>query len=49
MAAGTLEDIMNTEKSITGQYIKGVRTISVPKERRKGEGKYISIKGAKRK
>ncbi|AUM97170.1 TPA: excinuclease ABC subunit UvrA [Clostridium botulinum] len=47
VAAGTLEDIMNTEKSITGQYIKGVRTISVPKERRKGEGKYISIKGAK--
>ncbi len=38
---------MNTEKSITGQYIKGIRTISVPKERRKGEGKYISIKGAK--
>ncbi|ENK1244342.1 excinuclease ABC subunit UvrA [Clostridium botulinum] len=47
VAAGTLEDIMNTEKSITGQYIKGIRTISVPKERRKGEGKYISIKGAK--
>ncbi|MDU1321592.1 MAG: excinuclease ABC subunit UvrA [Clostridium botulinum] len=47
VAAGTLDDIMNTEKSITGQYIKGVRTISVPKERRKGEGKYISIKGAK--
>ncbi|AVQ38308.1 excinuclease ABC subunit A [Clostridium sporogenes] len=47
VAAGTLEDIMNTEKSITGQYIKGVRTISVPEERRKGEGKYISIKGAK--
>ncbi|AVQ45144.1 excinuclease ABC subunit UvrA [Clostridium botulinum] len=47
VAAGTLEDITNTEKSITGQYIKGVRTISVPKERRKGEGKYISIKGAK--
>ncbi|NFN86175.1 excinuclease ABC subunit UvrA [Clostridium sporogenes] len=47
VAAGTLEDIMNTEKSITGQYIKGVRTISVPKERRKGEGKYISIKGVK--
>lgn len=47
VAAGTLEDITNTEKSITGQYIKGVRTISVPEERRKGEGKYISIKGAK--
>ncbi|HDK7176216.1 TPA: excinuclease ABC subunit UvrA [Clostridium botulinum] len=47
VAAGTLEDIMNTEKSITGQYINGVRTISVPKERRKGEDKYISIKGAK--
>lgn len=47
VAAGNLEDIMNTEKSITGQYIKGVRTISVPEERRKGEGKYISIKGAK--
>ncbi len=47
VAAGTLEDIMNTEKSITGQYIKGVRTISVPKERRKCEGNYISIKGAR--
>lgn len=47
VAAGSLEDIMNTEKSITGQYIKGVRTISVPKERRKCEGNYISIKGAR--
>ncbi len=47
VAAGTLEDIMNNEESITGQYIKGVRTISVPEERRKGSGKYISIKGAK--
>ncbi|EJO5346863.1 excinuclease ABC subunit UvrA [Clostridium botulinum] len=47
VAAGTLEEVMNTEKSITGQYIKGVRKISVPKERRKSEEKYISIKGAK--
>ncbi len=43
IAQGTLEDIMNSKKSLTGQYLSGERTIPVPKERRKGNGKSLEI------
>ena len=45
-ACGTLEDIINNENSITGQYLSGKKFIPIPKERRKGNGKYIKIRGA---
>ena len=46
MAAGTPEEVMKVKDSITGQYLSGKLKIEVPKERRKGNKKYIKIKGA---
>ncbi len=46
IAAGTPEEVMKVENSITGQYLSGKKQIEVPKIRRKGNGKKISIKGA---
>ena len=43
---GTPKDMLKTH-SITAEYLNGVRTIAVPKERRKGNGKFITIHGAK--
>ena len=47
MASGTPEEVMKTEKSITGQYLSGKKCIEVPKTRRKGIKKYLEIIGAK--
>ena len=46
MAAGTPEEVMKVKESITGKYLSGKLKIDVPKKRRKGNGKYIKIKGA---
>lgn len=47
VAQGTIEDIIAVDDSITGQYLSGKKKIKVPKERRKTNGKWIEIKGAK--
>ena len=47
MAAGTPEEVMNTKESITGQYLSGKLKIDVPKKRRKGNGKFIEVKGCR--
>ena len=47
VAAGSIDDIMKEERSITGQYLSGKKKIPVPSERRKGNGKFIEIRGAK--
>ena len=47
VAAGTIIDIMNSEDSITGQYLSGRKSIPVPARRRTGNGKDIIIKGAR--
>lgn len=47
VAAGTVEEIKACERSITGQYLSGKRKIPVPTERRKGSGKFLSVRGAK--
>ena len=47
IAEGTPEDVMKNEESITGQYLSGKKCIEVPKQRRKGNKKYLKIKGAK--
>ena len=44
---GTVEDIKACRESLTGQYLSGVKKIPVPTQRRKGNGKFIKIKGAK--
>ncbi|MGM9973441.1 MAG: excinuclease ABC subunit UvrA [Clostridiaceae bacterium] len=47
IAAGTLEEIKEVKESITAQYLTGEKVIEVPKERRKGNGNKIVVKGAK--
>ncbi|WP_432449932.1 excinuclease ABC subunit UvrA [Aliiroseovarius marinus] len=46
IARGTPKDIAENENSITGQYLTGVREISVPAKRRKGNGKKVTVKKA---
>ncbi len=46
VCAGTVEDIIACDKSITGQYLSGKRKIPVPKERRKGNGNFLEVIGA---
>ncbi len=46
VAQGTAEEIMRCDESVTGRYLSGKESIPIPKKRRKGNGKYITIKGA---
>ena len=46
VASGTLEDILNTPKSITGQYLSGFKKIPVPSRRRAGNGKALVVQEA---
>ncbi|MCW1835133.1 excinuclease ABC subunit UvrA [Bacillus xiamenensis] len=47
ISAGTPEEVMKDSKSLTGQYLSGEKFIPLPIERRKPDGRYIEIKGAK--
>ena len=46
IAAGTPEEVMANEKSLTGLYLSGKKKIAVPAERRKGSGKFLTVRGA---
>ena len=46
VAAGSLEDICREPRSVTGQYLSGVKKIPVPSHRRAGNGKTLKILGA---
>ena len=46
VACGSLEDIMNEPRSITGQYLSGARKIEIPAKRRTPREEYLVIKGA---
>ena len=46
VAKGTLDDILNTEGSLTADYLTGRREIAVPDKRRKGNGKKLTLSGA---
>ncbi len=46
VASGTPEEIKNDKNSITGAFLSGRRKITIPKERRKGNGKLIQVTGA---
>lgn len=48
MAKGSLDDIMNCEQSITGQYLSGKVKIDVPNTRRLADKGYITLKGCKK-
>ena len=47
VAKGTPKEVMKNENSITGKYLSGKEKIEVPKKRRKGNGLYLQVKGAK--
>ena len=46
VAQGTIDDIMECEESITGQYLTGKLSIPVPQKRREISDKFIDVKGA---
>lgn len=47
VATGSVQDLMQSPESITGQYLAGVRTIAIPPQRRSGNGQQLVIKGAR--
>lgn len=46
VCAGDIDEIKACKNSITGQYLSGKKIIPIPKKRRKGNGKFLKIKGA---
>ena len=46
VASGTPKEVMKNKNSLTGKYLSGIEKIEVPKIRRKGNGKYLEVKGA---
>ena len=47
VCCGSVEDIMNCERSVTGQYLSGKKFIPVPEARRQGNGKSLVVHGAR--
>jgi excinuclease ABC subunit A len=47
VAHGTLEDVLANEKSLTADYLTGRRAVPVPEKRRKGNGKKLTVRGAR--
>ena len=47
VAKGTPMDVMNTEGSITGDYLAGRRSIPVPTVRKTPDGRYLTVKGCR--
>ncbi|MBQ6973897.1 MAG: excinuclease ABC subunit UvrA, partial [Oscillospiraceae bacterium] len=47
VAAGTPEEVMANPNSLTGQYLSGERRIEVPPHRRIGNGKWLTVRGAR--
>ena len=46
VAAGSVQDIMACPRSITGQYLSGAKKIPVPAQRRAGNGRLLTVRGA---
>jgi excinuclease ABC subunit A len=47
VAAGTPEQVTRSKASLTGRYLKGELAIEVPAERRRGDGRTITVRGAR--
>lgn len=47
VAAGTVDEVLANKNSLTAQYLNGQKEISVPRKRRKGNGKFLELTGAK--
>ena len=46
IASGTVDDIINAPRSITGKYLSGECYIPIPKKVREGNGKFLTVKNA---
>ena len=44
--SGTVDELLKSENSVTGQYLSGKKKVPLPEKRRKGNGNYLIIKGA---
>ena len=47
VAEGDLDDILKSKDSLTAAYLNGTREVPVPETRRKGNGKVLTVKGAR--
>ena len=47
VAAGTPDEVMANKNSLTGDYLSGRKSIAIPKERRKGNGQVLTVRGAR--
>ena len=47
VSIGTPEEVAADDNSLTGRYLSGKECIEIPKKRRKGNKKYLEVKGAK--
>lgn len=47
VACGSVKDVLKNRRSLTAQYLNGEKCIPVPSKRRKGNGKFIGLKGAR--
>ncbi|MBU5673857.1 excinuclease ABC subunit UvrA [Paenibacillus brevis] len=47
VSQGTPQEVMKDPNSLTGQYLSGRRFIEVPEQRRKPDGRWIEVRGAK--
>ncbi len=47
VAEGSLDDILGAEGSLTGDYLAGRRAVAVPETRRKGNGRKLTVRGAR--
>jgi excinuclease ABC subunit A len=47
VARGSLEDVLANEKSLTADYLTGRRAVPIPAERRKGNGRKLTVHGAR--
>ena len=45
--AGNYEALLKNKRSLTGQYLSGAKSIAVPETRRGGDGKFLTVKGAR--
>jgi excinuclease ABC subunit A len=46
VVSGTVDDLLNSPDSLTGAYLSGRREIPLPKQRRTGNGKAVTVNGA---
>ena len=47
VAEGSVSEVLKSEKSLTAKYLNGEKAIEIPSKRRKGNGKFLELKGAK--